>query len=145
MVFPNDFKEFIKLLNEKGVEYLVADGYAVAFHGYPRYTGDIDLWFNPNTDNIIQLSKVLKEFGFRVEPEDISDMASSEKVLQIGYPPVRIDLISFLDGVDFTSCYANKVTDMSLGFPIEYISKTDLKTNKKATGRFRDLDDLENL
>lgn len=145
MDFPNDFKEFIGLLNARKVKYLVAGGYAVAFHGYPRYTGDIDFWFDTSIENLQSLSNALSDFGFSIKIDDLADMASSEKVIQLGYPPVRIDLLSFLDGVTFDDCFERKVIDGSQGLPINYISKNDLKVNKQASGRHRDLDDLENL
>ncbi|CAN5222946.1 nucleotidyl transferase AbiEii/AbiGii toxin family protein [soil metagenome] len=145
MDYPNDFKEFIQLLNEKNVEYLIVGGYAVAHHGYPRYTGDIDIWFKISVENIKNLRETLLNFGFGALNVTDEDLLTSETVIQLGYPPVRIDLMNFLDGVNFDSCFERKNIGSSLGFAVNYIGLEDLKKNKSATKRHRDLDDLEHL
>lgn len=145
MDYHNDFKEFIGLLNEKGVEYLVVGGYAVAHHGYPRYTGDIDIWFKASHDNVMKLKETLQAFGFGSLDIKEDDLLSPKKVIQLGYPPLRIDLMNFIDGVDFEGSYQRKVIGNNLGLPISYISLQDLKKNKQATNRYKDLDDLEHL
>lgn len=145
MDYPSDFKEFIELLNEKEVEYLIVGGYAVAHHGYPRYTGDIDVWFRATPENVLKLKNVMIAFGFESLGLNEADLMASEKVIQIGYPPIRIDLMNSIDGVEFDACYRRKVVGTTLGFPVNFISLSDLKTNKQATNRHRDLDDLEHL
>jgi len=145
MDYPSDFKEFIELLNEKKVEYLIVGGYAVAHHGYPRYTGDIDIWFKASVDNVLKLKEVISDFGLSSLGLNDQDLLTAEKVIQIGYPPIRIDLMNSIDGVEFDACYRSKVVGTTLGFPVNFISLADLKINKKATNRHRDLDDLEHL
>ena len=104
-MLSKDFKEFLSLLNTRRVEYLVIGDYALAAHGHPRYTGDIDIWFNPTEPNIAALLGALDDFGFGalgISPEDLS---RAESVVQLGYPPSRIDLLSSIDGVRFADCF----------------------------------------
>ena len=144
-MLTKDFKEFIKLLNENNVEYLVVGGYAVAYHGYPRYTGDLDIWFNPTTENVEKILNVLVEFGFSSLQIHKEDLLKPGNIIQLGFPPVRIDLLNEIDGVDFFSCYSRRITVTSDEPVVNYICLPDLINNKKASGRHRDLDDLENL
>jgi hypothetical protein len=145
-MITKDFSEFLGLLNENRVEYLVVGGYAVAFHGYPRYTGDLDIWFNPTDVNVEKLLRVLSIFGFGSLNIRKSDLLTLGNIIQLGYPPIRIDLLNDPDGVEFSGCYSRKeemITDE--GLLIVYIGLPDLIENKKASGRFRDLDDIQNL
>jgi len=144
-MLSQDFKEFIKLLNENKVEYLVVGGYAVGVHGHPRYTGDLDIWINPTPDNAKKIIRVLNDFGFSSFNIDSADLVKEGNVIQLGYPPIRIDLINQLDGVVFESCIKNKFMVIVDDLEINFIGLEDLKKNKKATGRHRDIDDLENL
>ena len=144
-MFSPDFREFLRLLSDHHVEYMLVGGYAVGFYGYPRYTGDLDIWIKPSRENGEQLKSVLEKFGFGsldVSPEDFT---REYAVIQLGYPPLRIDLVTTLDGVSFDECYARKQTHSTEGVSADFISLDDLKQNKRATGRARDLDDLENL
>lgn len=145
MVITQDFKEFIESLNKNDVEYLIIGGFAVAFHGHPRYTKDLDVWINSASSNVRKLLKALKDFGFgslELKPEDFSN---PDDVIQLGYPPNRIDLITEIKGVDFESCYDQKVETQIDGIKVSFIDLENLKKNKKATGRHQDLADLENL
>jgi hypothetical protein len=144
-MWTKDFKEFVTLLNEKEVEYLVVGGYAVAFYGYPRYTGDLDVWFNTHKENVVKILQVLDGFGFSSLSIKTEDLLKPGNVIQLGYPPVRIDLINDLDGVLFDPCYKNRIISDSDEISVSYISLGDLIINKKACGRYRDLDDLQNL
>jgi hypothetical protein len=144
-MWTKDFSEFIGLLNENKVEYLVVGGYAVSFHGYPRYTGDLDIWFNPEPENVKKLLNVLDAFGFsslRIQKEDLIKPGN---IIQLGYPPIRIDLLNDIDGVDFSSGFSRREISTSGDLWVNFISLQDLLVNKKATGRHRDLDDLQNL
>lgn len=145
MDYPNDFRELLQLLNVKNVDYLVVGGYAVAQHGYPRYTGDIDIWYKASIENVAKLKIALTDFGFGSLGISDADLLQAENVVQLGYPPVRIDLMNFIDGVTFDVCYERRHIGFTLGFPVNYISLPDLKVNKQATKRYRDLDDLEHL
>jgi hypothetical protein len=145
MLINQDFKEFIELLNGHEVKYLVIGGYAVAFHGHPRYTKDIDLWIYPEKENIEHLLQGLKDFGFASLGLQADDFLDPEQIIQLGYPPNRIDLLTELAGVEFLSCYSKKVTVEIQGTSINFIDLESLKQNKKATGRHQDLADVQNL
>lgn len=139
-----DFREFAELLNAKGVDYLVVGGYALAAHGHPRYTGDIDFWLNPEPGNVAKMIDVLAEFGFASLGLRAADF-TSDSVIQLGQPPRRIDLLTQIDGVDFATCSGRReVVEMS-GLRLPIIGLEDFKTNKRATGRLKDLADLESL
>ncbi|MCA1758737.1 MAG: nucleotidyltransferase, partial [Bacteroidales bacterium] len=137
MVLDKNFKEFIELLNEHKVKYLIIGGYAVNFHGYPRYTKDIDFWLWMNKENIQNLLEALKEFGFGslgLKPEDF---LSPENIIQLGNEPYRIDMLMDLEGVDFEKCYRRK-TEIELdGIKTNFLSLQDLIKVKKTTGRLQ--------
>lgn len=140
-----DFKEFIKLLNEHKVEYLLVGGYAVILYGSPRYTGDIDFWIKPEKENVKKLITMLSAFGFSSLNIKVEDFNQADQILQLGFPPFRIDLMTSISGVDFDECAKNSKTFEIEGMKINVIGLEDLKKNKKATGRHKDLDDLNNL
>jgi predicted nucleotidyltransferase len=140
-----DFKEFIELLNRHEVRYLVIGGYAVALHGNPRYTKDLDIWVEMNSNNALQLMNALAEFGFGSVGLVQEDFLIPDQVIQLGYLPNRIDLITTPDGVDFTTCYTSKIEVNIDGITIDFIDLENLKINKKASGRLQDLADLEKL
>lgn len=141
-----DFKEFIEFLNANQVSYLVIGGYAVALHGYPRYTIDIDIWLDITPENAERtLWGVPKLFGFGSLDIQLDDFLTPGSVVQLGYPPSRIDLITTPDGVDFTTCYASKVEVSINGIVVNFIDLENLKINKRVSGRLQDLADLENL
>ena len=145
MVLSKDFKEFIALLNAHEVQYIVVGGYAVAFHGYPRYTKDIDLWVLPNPANAEKLLAVLRDFGFASLDLTVEDFSLPNKVVQLGTPPYRIDLMTSISGVNFQECFP-AATEIELdGIKIRFISLEDLIRNKRSTGRLRDLSDIEEL
>lgn len=137
-----DFQEFAELLNAKGVEYLVVGGYALAAHGHPRYTGDIDFWIRPTPGNIELLLTVLADFGFGslgLQPLDFA----ADMVVQLGQPPRRIDLLTAIDGVAFDDCFARAEQVEVGGVKLKIIGLDDFKANKRASGRLKDLVDLE--
>ena len=140
-----DFKEFITLLNDHNVKYLIVGGYALAFHGHPRYTKDIDVWIESSMDNADKLLKVLSDFGFESIELSSSDFLVSDNVIQLGFPPNRIDILTSVDGINFgeSSSKAKVITIDNIA--IHLIGINDLITNKMASGRLQDLADVEKL
>ncbi len=145
MELSNDFKEFIELLNVNKVKYLVVGGYAVGFHGHPRYTKDIDLWVLMKSNNASNIIKSVKEFGFESLGLKEEDFLNSDNIIQLGFPPNRIVLLTEIAGVEFESCYSNKLTIEFEGVTIPFISLNDLIKNKQSSGRLQDLADAEKL
>ncbi len=144
-MFPNDFKEFIGLLNAGGVEYLVVGGYAVGVHGHPRYTGDIDIWVNPTPANAAKVVQAIRDFGFDSLGLSSDDFIKPDAVIQLGFPPLRIDLLTTLADVPFDACHKARVPIDVEGVTIDFIGKEGLLQTKRAAGRPRDLDDIEHL
>ncbi len=119
---PPDFKEFLKLLNSHQVEYLPIGGYAVGYHGYPRATGDLDIWVAINPHNADRLVSVLNEFGFGIPDVTTELFMEENKVVRMGEPPVRIKLITTISGVTFEECYTERVQDTIDGIEISLIN-----------------------
>lgn len=145
MILNPDFIEFFQLLNENKVKYLIIGGYAVAYHGYPRYTKDIDIWISIEPDNAKRVVKTLADFGFESLRLKEDDFLETETVIQIGYPPNRIDLIMGIPGIDFGECYTTRAGTEINGVKLSFIDLENLKRSKIAAGRPQDLADLENL
>jgi predicted nucleotidyltransferase len=145
MKIPADFKEFLKLLNVNNVEYLLIGGYAVGYYGYPRPTGDMDIWIKISPENADKTIKSLNEFGFS-SPDLTKGLLLKEKqIVRMGIPPFRLEVSNYIDGVDFDECFSEReVVDLD-GVQTNLISLRHLKINKKASGRYKDLNDLENL
>ena len=139
-----DFKEFLQLLNARSVEYLIIGGYAVGYYGYPRATGDMDVWIAFNADNIRALAESLREFGFEISEPGESFLAEGQ-FIGLGNPPLRIEVLTSISGVNFAECYAKKTTDVVDGVEVGFIGLQHLKVNKHASGRLKDLNDLQNL
>ena len=140
-----DFKEFAALLNSNEVEYLVVGGYALAAYGHPRYTGDLDFWIGTDGLNADRVLAVLSKFGFGSLGVRKEDLTSANQVIQMGFPPERIDLLTSIDGVSFAECYERRMVVEVDGLPLVFIALEDFKINKKAVGRYKDLADLEAL
>jgi len=140
-----DFKEFIALLNDNGVRYLVIGGYAVALHGYPRYTKDIDIWIEMSVENAGKMVQALVQFGFGSLGLKEEDFLEPEQIIQLGYAPNRIDLITTPPGVDFRECYESRIEVEIEGVKVNFIDLENLKRSKRACGRLQDLADIENL
>jgi hypothetical protein len=140
-----DFKEFLQSLNDNEVRYLVVGGYAVALHGYPRYTKDIDIWIESSQENAAKLLDALEGFGFGSVGLKIEDFLEADQVIQLGYAPNRIDLLTSLAGVSFENCYGAKIEVSIEGMAVSFIDIDNLKKNKRASGRLQDLADVENL
>ena len=142
---PPDFKEFLSLLKARGVEYLLIGGYAVGYHGYPRATNDMDIWVALHPDNAERLVSVLRDFGFDTPQLSASLFLQDKSIVRMGIPPMRLEITTAISGVTFDECYAERVVDVVDGVEVNLISLHHLKVNKKASGRHKDLDDLEHL
>ena len=140
-----DFKELFELFNAHKVKYLIVGGYALAFHGAPRYTGDIDILVKPETENAQGILAALDEFGFGSVGLAVSDFESPDKVVQLGAPPVRIDIITSLTGVSWEEAYLNSENGEYGGILVKYIGREQFIANKRSIGRMKDLADLEAL
>ena len=145
MVLDKNFREFIELLNVHGVKYLVIGGYAVNFHGYPRYTKDIDFWIWLTKDNIQQLLNALNAFGFGSLGLSESDFLNPKNIIQLGYEPFRIDILLELEETDFEECYNRKTQITIDNTLIDFLGIDDLIAVKKIAGRLQDLADADNL
>jgi hypothetical protein len=145
LALPKDFKEFLRLLRAEGVEYLILGGWAVIYHGYPRTTADFDIWIAINPSNSERIVKVLREFGFDL-PELSADLFLKEdQIVRMGMEPNRIEIMTSASGVRFEDCYRERLETTLDGEPANLISLRNLRINKRATGRFKDLSDLEEL
>ena len=140
-----DFRELLALFNKHGVEYLVVGGYALAFHGAPRFTGDIDLLVRADERNAARVVDALGEFGFGSLGLAPRDFTSPDQVIQLGTPPVRVDLLTSLTGVSWEQAVASRVRGSYGDVPVYFIGREEFIANKRATGRKRDLADLEAL
>jgi Nucleotidyl transferase of unknown function (DUF2204) len=140
-----NFLEFIRLLETESVEYLVVGGYAVALYGFPRYTGDIDFFVRISEENAGKLLKVFGEFGFGEIGLNLSDFLEENFVVEIGREPRKIQVLTGIDGVTFDECFERKVETTINQAKLKFISKQDLMLNKAATGRAKDLIDLDEL
>ena len=142
---PPDFKEFLQLLNEHQVEYLLIGGYAVGYHGYPRATVDMDIWVAMHPENANKLIAVLKEFGFDVPELSEALFLTPDQIVRMGVPPVRLEITTTISGVEFAECFKERIVDKLDGIDVNLIDLRHLKINKKASGRHKDLNDLDNL
>lgn len=139
-----DFREFIALLNSNAVRFLIVGGHAVTFHGYPRFTADLDLWVATDADNAARVSQALNEFGFG-NLFDVDDLSKPGCALQLGRPPYRIDILTSIHGIDFTTAYARRKLLKADCLELPFIGLDELLVNKRAVGRLHDLDDAAKL
>ena len=142
---PNDFKEFLKLLHSKSVEYLLIGGFAVGYYGYPRATGVIDVWIGISPDNADRRVEALKEFDFDVPELSASLFLVKGGMVRMGRYPVKIEIITDISGVAFIECYKSRVNGKIDDIDVTVIALEHLKINKKASGRPKDIADLEHL
>lgn len=140
-----DFKEFLKLLNSNHVEYLLIGGYAVGIHGHIRATNDLDIWVNVSSENAVRIEGALRQFGFSVAGLTPDLFLARDSVIRLGVPPIRIEILTSISGVEFESCYAEKEMIQIGEVTIPVISLARLRQNKMASARAKDLADLENL
>jgi hypothetical protein len=141
----SDLREFIALLNSQKVEYLVVGGHAVAFHGHPRFTGDIDFFIRASGENATRVLAVLGDFGFGGLGIQLDDLMVPNKILQLGRPPSRIDILTSISGVAFDDAWQTAVHGELDHQPVRFIGWDALLANKKASGRDKDLLDIKQL
>lgn len=144
MTLQPDFKEFFSLLNKYSVKYLLVGGYAVAFYGFIRNTNDIDIWIKNDEQNIDKILKCLIEFGFSESQLQKEVFLKKNQIIRMGVPPLRIELLTSISGVEFNDVYKKREI-YKHDINIDIIDLESLKINKKASGRLKDLYDLENL
>lgn len=146
-IFNDDFRDFIQAMNHQNVEYILVGGYAVILHGYRRVTGDMDIWVNRTKENYSKLSKAFSEFGlplFDMTESKFLDVDVAD-VFSYGRPPVSIDIITKLKGVEFDDAFSQAQIFNEEGLEIRFIHLNNLIEAKKAAGRHKDLDDIEKL
>ena len=145
MSLSADLKEFIELLNSRGVEYVIVGAHCLAFHGRPRYTGDLDILVRPSQENAEKIIAVISEFGFPESGLQAADFIESDQIIQLGRVPGRIDLLTGITGVATSEAFATKVPAELSGVPVFILTKELLIQNKRAVGRPQDLADLDAL
>lgn len=145
MQISRDLREFIALLNSNAVEYLVVGAYAVGWHGYPRYTGDLDILVRMGRENAERLIAALKQFGFGSLGLDAAAFLKEDVIVQLGRPPNRIDLLTSISGVTFDEAWNTRESGTIEGVEVTFIGHDALIRNKKSTGRAKDLGDAEEL
>ena len=145
MEVQKDFKELFELLNGNAVEFLVVGAYALAFHGAPRFTGDIDLYIHPTRDNAERVLGALGAFGFRSPDLSAEDFMKPDRVVQLGVPPVRVDLLTSITGVSWEEAESGKAGGFYGEVPVFFLGRDHYVRNKRAIGRKKDLADLEAL
>jgi hypothetical protein len=145
MLLPEDWRAFIESLNSNGVEFVVVGAVALAHHGFPRYTGDLDILIRNSSQNATRLESALAAFGFTALGLKAADFAESYRVIQLGVPPNRIDLLTSITGVSFEEAWADRVQVDVEGLPVNFIGRQALIRNKRLTGRAQDKADLEAL
>jgi len=140
-----DFRELLALFNANQVEYMVIGGYALSFHGAPRFTGDLDVFVKPDPENARRIIESLDQFGFKSVDLSVDDFRAPDRVVQLGVPPVRVDILTAITGVSWAEAVAGRVEGKYGDIPVYYIGREQFAANKRATGRRRDLADLEAL
>jgi hypothetical protein len=145
MSLQKDLREFIELLNALEVRFVIVGAFAVAYHGYFRYTSDIDVFIDSSPDNAKRIFRAVEQFGFGDLKLTVEDFTQEDQVVQLGVSPNRIDVMTFLSGVKFDEAWASREQGELDGIKVNFISKDMLKRNKEAVGRLQDLADLEHL
>jgi predicted nucleotidyltransferase len=143
MELSRDLKDFLRLLVEHKVEFMLVGAHAIAFHAFPRNTGDIDFWVRRTQENAGRILSALDEFGFGSLGLTMSDLTDPNKVIQLGREPNRIDILTFLTGLEFDDCMKRSVSAVYEGIPVRVIGVDDLIANKRATGRDKDVLDVK--
>jgi hypothetical protein len=145
MGLSKDWREFLELLNSRGVDYVIVGAHSVALHGRPRYTGDLDILVRPTPENARMLVDILNEFGFAESGFKEPDFLKAEHLIQLGRAPTRIDLLTSLSGVSSEEAFATKVLAEIDGISVFVLGRDALMRNKRAVGRPQDLADLDTL
>jgi hypothetical protein len=145
MEAQKDFRDLLELLNAHKVEYLIVGAYALAFHGAPRYTGDMDIYVKPNPTNAQCIMAALKDFGFGSVELSATDFEAEDKVVQLGFPPVRVDIVTSITGVSWEEAASGRIEGKYGDVLVYYIGRKEFISNKRRLGRKKDLADLEAL
>ncbi len=145
MALQKDFREFIELLNSNRVEYLIVGAFALAYHGWPRYTQDLDVLVRPTAENAARIERALRHFGFGSLGLTAEDFMQRYRAVQLGFEPNRIDLLTTLTGVSFEEAWEQRVSAVLDGIPVWFISREHFIRNKRASGRPQDLADVARL
>ena len=145
MDVERDFRDLLALFNAHEVDYLIVGAYALAFHGAPRYTGDLDLLVRADPENAQRILKALDEFGFASLQLAVDDFATPGRIVQLGVAPVRVDIVTSITGVSWEEAEAGRVDAHYGDVPVHYIGKGEFIANKRAVGRTKDLADIEAL
>ncbi|MEK7274380.1 MAG: nucleotidyltransferase [Candidatus Desantisbacteria bacterium] len=135
----------MSLLKGKNIQYLLIGGYAVGYHGYPRATNDMDIWIAINPNTAEQMVLALKEFGFDASQLSKELFLKENNIVRMGIAPIRIEILTTISGINFEECFQQRIVDEIDGIEVNIIGLKQLKINKKASGRYKDLDDFENL
>lgn len=143
MEVQKDFKELLELFNKHKVEYVIVGGYALAFHGAPRYTGDLDIYVYPDFNNAKRIMRALKDFGFDSVGLVQADFEKPGYVIQLGVPPVRIDIMTSLTGLSWKKVFKNRVEGRYGSINVYYIGRKEFILNKRKIGRKKDIADIE--
>ena len=145
LTLPPDFKEFLKLLKEHDVRYLLIGGYAVGYHGYARATEDMDIWVAIHPENAQKIFSALKDFGLN-DPNLTPELfLQKPKIIRMGFPPMRLEITTSISGVEFDECYQTRIVDQIDDIEVNLIDLENLKKNKTASGRTKDMADVEKL
>lgn len=142
---PRDFQDFLRLLNANRIKYLVIGGYAVAYHGYVRYTGDLDIFVELSVSNATKLVSTLRDFGFDLPELKPALFLKRGRIVRLGYEPMRLEILNEIDGVSFEECYRHRRRSRIGGLSINFIDLPHLLKNKRASARLKDLADIEAL
>jgi len=145
MKLDRNFLEFIECCVAREVRFLIVGGYALAAHGHPRATKDLDVWIWMEPSNAQRALDAISDFGFAAAGLTVDDLLDPKAVIQMGQPPIRIDVLPTIDGVDFEQCWPNRVEMTLEGLTIPFIGEADFIANKRASGRPRDLADIDDL
>jgi hypothetical protein len=140
-----DLREFIELLNSRGVEYVIVGAHSLAFHGRPRYTGDLDILVRPSPENAAKLVTLLRDFGFAETDFAKSDFTVPEQIIQLGRAPNRIDLLTSISGVSVDDAFASRIATRLEDLPVYVLGKETFIRNKRAVGRPQDIADIQSL
>ena len=143
MEVQRDFRDLLALFNKHKVDYIIVGAYALGFHGAPRYTGDLDVFVKPDLGNAKKIMQALNEFGFESVGLTVEDFVKEGKVVQLGVPPVRIDIITSITGVRWEQAKAGRIEGSFGDLVVHYVGRDDFIANKKALGRKKDMADLE--
>ncbi len=145
MKVESDFSELLALFNARGIEYVIGGGYALAFHGAPKYTGKLDLLVRADEENAKRVLAALDAFGLGSLAVSVGDLTTPDRVVQLGVPPVRVDLVTSIDGVTWEEAWTGRAPGAYGDVPVSFLGRAEFVRNKRTTGRHKDLADIEAL